>query len=45
MAVLNVSQKSFEIVLVFGSAFVLFALERGVFDIGAAMFAPILGLF
>ncbi len=44
MAVLNVAEEPLEIVLVLSSILMLFALEGGVFDIGAAVLAPVLRL-
>lgn len=44
MVVLNIPKKPLEVVLVFGRALMLFSFERSVFDVGAAVFAPILGL-
>lgn len=44
MIVLNISKKPLEVVLVFGRALMLFSFERSVFDVGTAVFAPILGL-
>lgn len=44
MAVLDVSEKSFEIALVFASTLMLLPLQRRVFDVRAAMLAPVLGL-
>ncbi len=44
MAVLDIPKKSFEIVLVLCRDLMLFALEWRVFDIDAAVFAPVFGL-
>ncbi len=44
MAVLDVSEEPFEVDLVLGRALMLLPFEGSVFDIGAAVFAPVLGL-
>ena len=44
MAVLYVSQETFEVVLVLCGAFMLLPLKGCVFDVSAAMLAPIFGL-
>ena len=44
MAVLDIAKKSSEIVLVLCRDLMLFALEWRVFDIDAAVFAPVFGL-
>ena len=44
MAVLYVTKKSLEVVLMLCGVFMLLALKGSVFDIGAAVFAPVFGL-
>ncbi len=44
MAVLDISKEPFEVALMFSRALMLFALERRVFDEGAAVFTPVFGL-
>jgi hypothetical protein len=44
MAVLDIAKESFKVVLMLCRDLMLFALEWRVFDINAAVFAPVFGL-